>query len=182
MAAELAIESRVRFAGALAGPELADAYQSIDVFAFSSQSDTQGMVLAEAMAAGVPVVALDAAGAREIVRDGINGRLVARADTAEFAAALSALLQAGPRDRKRFAAAARQRADAYSLDSCTTRLVRTYRQVQSSRPREDQSLFAATRRRMTEELEIWGCWGRAGLAAVHGSLPQTSDDPSHTVF
>jgi 1,2-diacylglycerol 3-alpha-glucosyltransferase len=182
MAVELAIESRVRFAGALAGPELADAYRSIDVFAFSSQSDTQGMVLAEAMAAGVPVVALDAAGAREIVRDGINGRLVARADTAEFAAALSALLQAGPRDRKRFAAAARQTADAYSLDSCTTRLVRTYRQAQSSRPREDQSLFAATRRRMAEELEIWSCWGRAGLAAVHGSMPQTSDDPSHTVF
>jgi 1,2-diacylglycerol 3-alpha-glucosyltransferase len=97
LAVELGIADRVRFTGALAGQELADAYRSLDVFAFSSHSETQGMVLAEAMAAGVPVVALDAAGAREIVRDGVNGRLVASPDRNEFAASVAALFNAPPR-------------------------------------------------------------------------------------
>ena len=57
------------------GRILADAYAAMDVFAFSSQSETQGMVLAEAMAAGVPAVALDGPGVREIVNDD-NGRLL----------------------------------------------------------------------------------------------------------
>ena len=62
-------------AGLQTGQDLADAYAAMDVFVFSSQSETQGMVLAEAMAAGVPAVALDAPGAREIVNDR-NGRLL----------------------------------------------------------------------------------------------------------
>ena len=41
----------------------------MNVFAFASLTETQGLVLAEAMAAGVAVVAIDAPGAREIVRD-----------------------------------------------------------------------------------------------------------------
>jgi hypothetical protein len=48
----------------------------MDLFVFSSKSETQGMVLAEAMAAGVPVVALDASGVREVLTDGKNGRLL----------------------------------------------------------------------------------------------------------
>ena len=43
---------------------------AMDIFAFASFSETQGMVLAEAMAAGLPAVALDASGVREVVRNG----------------------------------------------------------------------------------------------------------------
>ena len=43
---------------------------------FASLSETQGIVLVEAMAAGVPVVAVDAPGVREVVKDGYNGRLI----------------------------------------------------------------------------------------------------------
>ena len=61
----------------LSGKKLADAYKAMDVFAFSSKTETQGMVLTEAMAASVPVVAIDAPGAREVVIDGLkNGRLL----------------------------------------------------------------------------------------------------------
>jgi glycosyltransferase involved in cell wall biosynthesis len=48
----------------------------MNLFAFASKSETQGMVLTEAMAAGLPVVALDANGVREVVRDYKNGRLL----------------------------------------------------------------------------------------------------------
>ena len=82
-------QDRVHFTGVLTGAELADVYKALDVFAFSSLSETQGLVLAEAMTADAPVVALDAPGVREVVRDGVNGRLLST-DTprSEFAEAL----------------------------------------------------------------------------------------------
>jgi 1,2-diacylglycerol 3-alpha-glucosyltransferase len=48
----------------------------MDMFVFSSKSETQGMVLTEAMAAGTPVIALDAPGAREVIRHNRNGVLL----------------------------------------------------------------------------------------------------------
>ncbi|MFO7726401.1 MAG: glycosyltransferase [Oceanipulchritudo sp.] len=73
---EAGLTDRVHRAGKLKGEALVDAYRAMDVFIFSSKSETQGMVLAEAMAAGVPVAALDASGVRDIVEDGSNGRLL----------------------------------------------------------------------------------------------------------
>jgi glycosyltransferase involved in cell wall biosynthesis len=82
------LSGRLHIAGILRPLVLVDAYHAMDVFAFASKSDTQGMVLIEAMAAGVPVVALDAPGVREAVWDKRNGRLL-NEDTCEaFCAAL----------------------------------------------------------------------------------------------
>lgn len=79
--------------GKLTGDALADAYAAMDLFAFSSKSETQGMVLAEAMAAGVPVVALDASGVREVVANGENGTLLeSHADQNRFASETLKLL------------------------------------------------------------------------------------------
>ena len=86
------VGDRVYRAGQLSGPHLADAYAAMEVFVFASQSETQGMVLAEAMAAGKPVVALDGPGVREIVIDAANGFLLpGEASANEFAGALSNL-------------------------------------------------------------------------------------------
>src|SRR5690606_3392577 len=57
------LTSRLHLAGVMQGQALADALHAMDLFAFASFSETQGMVLTEAMAAGLPVVALDAPGA-----------------------------------------------------------------------------------------------------------------------
>lgn len=96
------VAERVHFAGKLAGRRLHDAYAAMDLFVFSSQSETQGMVLAEAMAAGNPVIALDASGVREVVRDRRNGRLLpARATGETFARALVAAARA-PATRSRW--------------------------------------------------------------------------------
>jgi glycosyltransferase involved in cell wall biosynthesis len=65
----------VHFAGFLAGDELAAAYASADVFVMPSTTETLGFVALEAMASGVPVVAADAGGLRDLVRDGENGLL-----------------------------------------------------------------------------------------------------------
>ena len=86
--ARAGIAARLHIAGILQQQPLADALHAMDVFAFASQSETQGMVLIEAMAAGLPVVALDAPGAREVVKDQHNGRLLQEATQATFSAAL----------------------------------------------------------------------------------------------
>ncbi|MCK5633019.1 glycosyltransferase [bacterium] len=56
--------------------ELLEQYRCADLFLFPSTSDTQGLVLAESMAAGTPVVAIDGPGQRDIVKNGKNGFIV----------------------------------------------------------------------------------------------------------
>jgi len=68
--------SRVHFPGQVTGADLEDLYAAATLFVFASKTETQGVVVAEAMAAGTPVVALDADGVRGLVRDGLNGRLL----------------------------------------------------------------------------------------------------------
>ncbi|MEN6625544.1 MAG: glycosyltransferase [Candidatus Sumerlaeia bacterium] len=92
------IPDRIHFAGLLTGKPLDEIYAAADLFVFSSQTETQGMVVAEALAAGTPVVALDANGVRDLVRDDENGRLLAAdADEAAFARAVSESLADRPR-------------------------------------------------------------------------------------
>lgn len=79
--------------GRQSGQDLQDAYAAMDLFVFASQTETQGMVLAEAMAAGKPVVAIDGPGVREIMRDRINGLMLSgEASPEEFAEAIGKIL------------------------------------------------------------------------------------------
>ena len=123
---EEGLADRVFFAGKLTGPAISDAYNAMNLFGFSSQSETQGMVLAEAMAAGVPVVALDGPGVREVVADKKNGRLLpAEAPPEDFAAALLSLTK--KEENQRCARHARQTADQFSRKKCAGRVVELYR-------------------------------------------------------
>jgi 1,2-diacylglycerol 3-alpha-glucosyltransferase len=125
---EYARPRQVVMAGKQTGKDLADAYAAMDVFVFSSQSETQGMVLAEAMAAGVPAVALDAPGAREIV-DERNGILLsATASTEEFAAAIARV--AGDRNlRTQLSDGAKRTADDFSLQKCADQMLGLYERL-----------------------------------------------------
>jgi sugar transferase (PEP-CTERM/EpsH1 system associated) len=67
----------------------------MEVFALSSASEGYSVALLEACASSLPIVATDVGGNREIVRHGINGRLVPSGDTAAIATALIALLRGG---------------------------------------------------------------------------------------
>ncbi len=109
------LSARLHVAGILEAPQLADAYHAMDVFAFASRSETQGMVLTEAMAAGVPVVGLDAPGVREVVKDGRNGRLLHGEDTAAFAAALQWVADLPRTERQALKQSARDTAEDFSM-------------------------------------------------------------------
>ncbi len=106
------LEGRIVFTGAQPGAH--SLMSSFDVFAFPSIEEPGGTAAAEALAAGVPVVAADTGGMAEVVLDGENGRLVPPGDPDALAAAIIGVL-ADP-DRARMAARAREHAELFSAD------------------------------------------------------------------
>jgi 1,2-diacylglycerol 3-alpha-glucosyltransferase len=88
----LGIASRVYFAGEFAREDLPDVYASADAFVFTSRSETQGLVLVEALASGIPIVAIDTPQTADVL--GGVGSLVS-GDATALAAALGGVLDAG---------------------------------------------------------------------------------------
>ncbi|MGM0692625.1 MAG: glycosyltransferase [Pseudomonadota bacterium] len=121
------VAGRLHFTGRLQGQALIDAYHAMDVFAFASHSETQGMVVAEAMAAGLPVVAVDASGVREVVVDGRNGRLLGEDDVDAMAEALVTLVD--PDVRLPLAEAALQTAADHDERRSAERCLAVYRRA-----------------------------------------------------
>ncbi len=114
------------FLGWLAGTDLPRAYASADMFLFASETDTYGQVVVEAQASGLPVIAVDAGGPRDLIEDG-KGGLLRPAQPAALAEALVALASS-PLLRRRLTvgglAAARERSWAAALEQLACRLRR----------------------------------------------------------
>lgn len=124
--AKSGLAHRLLMSGVLEREDLADAYTAMDVFAFASRTETQGMVLAEAMAAGAPVIALDAPGAREVVRDGVNGRLLRRETMRELSGALQWAASCPPEQWRGLCQSARKTADTFSMASSASSALAAY--------------------------------------------------------
>lgn len=127
LARELGIADRVRFTGALPHEGALEAMAGADLFVFASATETQGVVLVESMAAGVPVVAVGRAGAADVVRDGESGFLVEPG--ADALAAAAQRLLADPARRAAMSRRAREIAAAYALPILARRLVALYESV-----------------------------------------------------
>ena len=136
---------RLILAGKRTGRVLREAYRAMDVFVFASRSETQGMVVAEAMAAGLPVVALNASGVREVVRNGENGFLLpANASAEEFAQALAKLC-GDDKMRSQMSAAAQRTAGNFSREQSARRALAFY----------DETRRATRARRLLNQLSPW---------------------------
>lgn len=118
----------VTFVGPLSGAELAAAYASADIFVLPSPTETLGLVALEAMAAGLPVVALRQGGIPDLVADGETGLLVAPEAPEDLVRHLRALAE-DPLLRLRLGAAGRRRAEGWSWTRTTAGLRAHYAQV-----------------------------------------------------
>nr|GID83403.1 hypothetical protein Ade03nite_23270 [Actinoplanes derwentensis] len=116
----------VRFVGPLAGAALDDAYANADLFVLPSRAETYGMVITEALARGIPVVASDVGGVPEALGaapgGGIPGRLVPPDDPDALAGALRDWLT-GPELRDRWRADALARRETLTGWDETARLL-----------------------------------------------------------
>lgn len=100
---------RIHFRGGRPREELPDYYRAADLFLFASETETQGLVLAEAAASGLPAVAVSASGVDEVLENGETGVLT-KSDPRELADAATALLLDSDR-RHAMGRCARRRAE-----------------------------------------------------------------------
>ena len=127
--------SAAHFVGYLAGDELASAYASADAFLFPSSTETLGLVLLEAMAAGCPVVGANRGGIPDIVSDGENGCLYDPEGPDGGAGSLTAAtlrLLGDPSQRQQLRRNARQEAERWGWAGATEQLRGYYREVLSA--------------------------------------------------
>ncbi|MBF0572113.1 MAG: glycosyltransferase [Candidatus Omnitrophica bacterium] len=143
------LEKRVHLVGVLHYQHLVDAYFAMDVFAFASLSETQGIVLIEAMASGVPVVALDAPGARDVVKDHHNGRLLKEMDQQSFVDALLWVLGCSGEESQAMKQASRMTAQKYSIELSAKRMLEVYEDARSKKS------ISVGKRNNSQYLYLW---------------------------
>ncbi len=120
--------TNTNFVGYLQGLELASAYASADAFIFPSRTETLGLVLLEAMAAGCPVVAARSGGIPDIVTDGVNGYLFAPEEPHGAIAATKSLL-ASSNAKQKMRLNARAEAERWGWAAATRQLQSYYQGV-----------------------------------------------------
>lgn len=134
LAKELGLSENVVFVGNVENREMKNYQAACDAFLFTSKSETQGIVLLEAMAVGNPVIALDASGVRDIVSDGENG-LLTDGDACQWAGKINELLLE-PERLKKMRQAAVQTAMLYSEEEVADRAEQYYKKVCKKVPKE----------------------------------------------
>ncbi len=123
-ATSLGVSDRVHFVGKKSFDEVVRWYSVSDVFCFPSTTETQGLVVVEAMAAGLPVVALSSPSSREIIENGRDGVLT-RESTGEFADEVRKLID-DESWHGSVVARGEAKAEQFSMDYLTARLVGIY--------------------------------------------------------
>jgi glycosyltransferase involved in cell wall biosynthesis len=160
---------RLHRLGFLAQPFLSSAFQAMDVFVFSSQSETQGMVLTEAMALSVPVIALDAPGVREVVKDRRNGRLLsAKTHSDDFANILHWYIDLPFQTQHEYRQAARATAESYSLTLCAQKALKKYQDLLGTNyvhRHHEHQLLADTIRLIKAEYDVLRGFAKAAIHA-----------------
>ncbi len=163
------VDARVIRTGTLEGEGLADAYQAFDLFLFASLTETQGMVLTEAMATGTPVVSLSAVGVDDIVVDGRNGLVLDDGEPDDMKN-LMERYRSLPRERKkRFAAEARTTAGAYDRSVCAEKALALYEAaIEGGREHHalEESPWDMARRRIQTEMHLLSNFASATVSAM----------------
>jgi glycosyltransferase involved in cell wall biosynthesis len=127
LAAELGVADRVTFTGSLPFEEVPRYLKAADLFAFASITETQGLVTIEAMAAGLPVVAVDGPGTRDIIEHGKQGFLVEN-DPDALANGLNQLLTDSQK-MKRFSSNALKKAKTFDVNELGKQMLGVYEQA-----------------------------------------------------
>ncbi len=146
----LHLEQEVIFPGSIPHEELAPYYAAADAFLFASRTETQGIVILEAFAGGAPVIALDASGVRDLVRDRINGLLCAEDEDA-FAKKINLFLT-DPMLREQLRRRALATAVDFREESVVKKAIRFYNIAYQQNNRQEHSRAPVTPDQMPDTL------------------------------
>ncbi|MDP3727773.1 MAG: glycosyltransferase family 4 protein [bacterium] len=117
----------VRFVGEVSHRDISDYFAAADIFFMPSEEEGFPHVLLEAMAAGLPYVASDVGGVREITPPALQSYLVPSGDTQRFVERIGALLGADPRERAAISAAEREWVKRYDISAALQKFKNLFR-------------------------------------------------------
>lgn len=138
MGRNLNLGQKVIFAGFQKPEQVVDFYLTSDLFVFPSMTETQGLVTLEAMAGGLPVVAVNAAGSTSMVDDGLNGMLT-KPDIHHFSRAIIELVTHKKRYHL-FMKNSLKKAEEYSIDNMADKLIELYEELLYNKQKYSKSL------------------------------------------
>ena len=138
------LSTKVHFTGMVDYQDVPAYLAASDIFVTPSSSETFGLSTVEGMAAGLPILGIDAPGTSDIVEDGLTG-LISSDDEAVFTVKL-ALLSTNHELRKRMGIKARQASEKYDIQTTTESLLQHYQRiVEATRRRNKGPLYKVTR-------------------------------------
>ena len=126
LALKLKIEKNVIFTGVIPHSKIPQYYQSADLFVFSSQTETQGIVILEAIASGLPVVALKDEAFKEMIIENKNGFLLKKASPKMFAKKVLEILK-NPSVYKKFSSNSQKISSSFSEENQAKKLIKIYK-------------------------------------------------------
>jgi 1,2-diacylglycerol 3-alpha-glucosyltransferase len=149
--AALGVGDRVTFTGYLDRIDVRSAYLNSDALFFASKSETQGLVIAEAMASGLPVVAVDDLAIADAVTDSVNGFLTP--ESPEALARAADRVMGDPQLRASMSRVSLARAEDLCIDNQAERLAALYEQVLETKgPRRRRLLSVAAVKRVGRQM------------------------------
>jgi 1,2-diacylglycerol 3-alpha-glucosyltransferase len=134
LASELSIADHTTFTGSLHFEEIPPYLKAADLFCFASITETQGLVTMEAMAAGLPAVAVDGSGTRDIVEQNKQGFLVEN-DADALANGIEKLLS-DPQKMKRFSNQALKKAKTFDINELGKQMIGVYEEAIEAKKQE----------------------------------------------
>ena len=119
------------------------------------------------------MVAVEASGVREVLRDGINGRMLTNENADEFVAALESIYLMEPDEQQRLIDGALQTADEFSMPSTAARALQLYRELVRKGRKGDHGndMWSKATRLIEEE---WKIWNNVATAVKH-SMRRSND-------
>lgn len=122
------LEDSIVFTGEKTSRELTDLYRRASFFWIASRAESQGVVILEALASGLPVIVSGKAGIREMIEDGENGLIVKRQSASEYSR-LALQLLTRRQKRQKLAGAARQSVRKFDQQKSFDSYLRIYREL-----------------------------------------------------
>lgn len=125
---KLNLSKVIEIPGYVDGDEKIEYFSNGDIFLFPSHGEGFPTVIAEAMAAGLPIIATPVGAIPEVIEDGVNGIIISKPDPQEIAEAIIFLAK-NPDLRRRMGAANREKAKNYDVSLVVNQLLNVYQKI-----------------------------------------------------